>query len=300
MLHPATAHHHLKTLYHQHSTDCTQWTFQRDLGHVLSATVLAGSVLQHHNWSLTDLHWARFLISSYTRQRWAGCEIFQFRVQCWSEKIESDPVLIRKIFENQRSDPVLICPCKIMYFHCASWGKNAGAVLPSAKHDWLKAKYFNCAFASWGKIDTAFCHFENLTRQCLFWIFHEAWALLELLPLGEATRTRSKPLPSVQVSLFYCLTAFRPERTAAFRALLTATDHNGCNAKSNPKLADAIKNLGAVSGVVVLCVQKSRRSLTLRWWCAWYAEIHCCFCCRLESQKSTVIELLCPKVLFCH
>jgi len=61
--------------------------------------------------------------------------------------------------------------------------------------------------------------------------------------------------------LFYCLTAFRPERTAAFRAPLTATDHNGYNAKSNPNLADAIRNLGAVSGVMVLCVQKWRRSL---------------------------------------
>jgi len=61
--------------------------------------------------------------------------------------------------------------------------------------------------------------------------------------------------------MFYCLTAFRPERTAAFRALLAATDHNGYNAKSNLKLADAIRNLGAVSGVVVLCVKISRRSL---------------------------------------
>jgi len=51
-------------------------------------------------------------------------------------------------------------------------------------------------------------------------------------------------LSSVQVSLFYCLTVFRPERTADLRAVLTATDHNGYNAKSNPKLADAIRNLG--------------------------------------------------------
>jgi len=36
------------------------------------------------------------------------------------DEIESDPVLIHKIFENYQSDPVLICQCKIMYFYFAS------------------------------------------------------------------------------------------------------------------------------------------------------------------------------------
>jgi len=54
---------------------------------------------------------------------------FSVRVQSWSDKIESDPVLIRKIFENHESDPVLIRQCKIMYFYFTSWGKIAPAVL---------------------------------------------------------------------------------------------------------------------------------------------------------------------------
>jgi len=66
---------------------------------------------------------------------------FSVRVQSWSEKTESDPVLIHKIFENHQSDPVLNRPCKIMNFYFASWGKSATeAILSSAKYDWLKAK----------------------------------------------------------------------------------------------------------------------------------------------------------------
>jgi len=41
---------------------------------------------------------------------------FSVRVQSWSAKVESDPVLIRKILENHQSDPVLICPWKNMHF----------------------------------------------------------------------------------------------------------------------------------------------------------------------------------------
>ena len=37
----------------------------------------------------------------------SGLWNFSVRVQSWSDKIESDPVLIRKIFENHLSDPVL-------------------------------------------------------------------------------------------------------------------------------------------------------------------------------------------------
>ena len=51
----------------------------------------------------------------------SGLTNFSVRVQSWSAKIESDPVLIRKIFENHQSYLVLIRQCKIMYF--ASWGK---------------------------------------------------------------------------------------------------------------------------------------------------------------------------------
>ena len=67
--------------------------------------------------------------------------LWNFSVQSWSNKIKSDPVLIRKIFENHQSDPVLIRQCKIMYFYFASWGKRTtGAILSLAKYDWLKAK----------------------------------------------------------------------------------------------------------------------------------------------------------------
>ena len=41
---------------------------------------------------------------------------FSVRVQSWSAKVESDPVLTCKIFENHQSDPVLIRPYKTMYF----------------------------------------------------------------------------------------------------------------------------------------------------------------------------------------
>ena len=47
---------------------------------------------------------------------------FSIRVQSWSDEIESDPFLIRKIFENHQSNPVLICPCEKRYSYFASWG----------------------------------------------------------------------------------------------------------------------------------------------------------------------------------
>jgi len=72
----------------------------------------------------------------------SGLWNFSVRVQSWSDKIESDPVLIREILENHQSDPVLIHQCKIMHFYFASWGKRTiRAILPFANYDWLKAKY---------------------------------------------------------------------------------------------------------------------------------------------------------------
>jgi len=71
----------------------------------------------------------------------SGLWNFSDRVQPWSDEIESDQVLIRKIFENDQSDPVLIHPCKIMSFYFAWCGKSTTeAILTSAKYDWLKAK----------------------------------------------------------------------------------------------------------------------------------------------------------------
>ena len=89
---------------------------------------------------LQKLCWGYFVIR--TRDEWTVKFFSPSPVQP-SDKIESDPVLIRKIFENHQSDPVLIRPCKIMHFYFASWSKSTtGAILPLAKYDWLKTKKF--------------------------------------------------------------------------------------------------------------------------------------------------------------
>jgi len=57
----------------------------------------------------------------------SGLWNFSVRVQSWSDKIESDPVLIRQ--------------CKIIHFSFTSWGKRtAVAILHLAKYDSLKAE----------------------------------------------------------------------------------------------------------------------------------------------------------------
>jgi len=48
--------------------------------------------------------------------RWADCEISQSESNPDPQKIESDPVVICKIFDNHRSDPLLIRQCETMYF----------------------------------------------------------------------------------------------------------------------------------------------------------------------------------------
>ena len=90
----------------------------------------------------------RFIISCHCWQTYCIAEMsglwnISVWVQSWSDKIESDPVLISKIFENHQSDPVPIRQCKIMCFYFASWSKRTTrAILLFANHDWLKAKYF--------------------------------------------------------------------------------------------------------------------------------------------------------------
>ena len=60
-------------------------------------------------------------------QRWADCEIFQSESS--PDKIESDPVLICKIFENHQSDPDLIHQCKIMCIYFVSvWYLDDGFI----------------------------------------------------------------------------------------------------------------------------------------------------------------------------
>jgi len=99
----------------------------------------------------------------------SGLWNFSVRVQSWSNKIESDPALIRKVFENHQSDPVLIRPCKITRFYFASWGKSILELFYLYPHmiGWGQNSS-SSAFASWGKIDTVFWDFQNLTSQCLF------------------------------------------------------------------------------------------------------------------------------------
>ena len=73
----------------------------------------------------------------------SGLWNFSVWVQSWSDKIESNPVLICRIFLNHQSDPVLLCQCKVIYFYFASWGKRTTrAILPFANYDWLKSNYF--------------------------------------------------------------------------------------------------------------------------------------------------------------
>jgi len=64
----------------------------------------------------------------------SGLWIFLVRVQSWSDEIESDPVLIHKVFENHRSDPALIrqlpsLHCTVIVF-ALDWESHK-----SLKHD---------------------------------------------------------------------------------------------------------------------------------------------------------------------
>jgi len=72
-------------------------------------------------------HWSRTVrpdtILEVAISYWSemsGRRNFSVRVQSCSDKIESDPFLIRKIFENHQSDAVLIRQCKILYFYFGS------------------------------------------------------------------------------------------------------------------------------------------------------------------------------------
>ena len=92
------------------------------------------------------------------------------RVQSWFDKIESDPVLIRKLFENHQSDPVLIRQFKIINFYFASWGKRtAGAILPLAKYDWLKAKWFQQCFCPMRQNRHSLLAFPKFNKEVSIW-----------------------------------------------------------------------------------------------------------------------------------
>jgi len=73
-----------------------------------------------------------------------------------------------------------------MYFYFASWGKRTtGAILPLANTIGSRQNSSRSVFASWGKINTAFWHFQNLTRKCLFGIRVKSTAGL-IVPLEES------------------------------------------------------------------------------------------------------------------
>ena len=127
---------------------------------------------------------------STTKFHWEWINMSQMMVLVRDERTVnffiSSPVLIRKIFENHQSDPVLIRQYKIMCFYFASWGKRTTKVfcLQTNTIGWSQ-NISSSAFASWCKMDTAFWHFQNLTRKCLLGIRGKSTAGV-ILPLGES------------------------------------------------------------------------------------------------------------------
>jgi len=92
---------------------------------------------------------------------------------------ESDPVLIRKIFENYQSDPILINPCQIVYFillHEAKAPLKVFCLHPNMI-GWRQSSC-RTAFTSWGKIDIVLA-FPKFNKAVSI-LPHEAKALLEL------------------------------------------------------------------------------------------------------------------------
>jgi len=84
------------------------------------------SILSDKDWTRTEKFHSP-LISGTSIAELRGLWNFSVQVQSRSDKIDSDPVLIRQ--------------CKVMYIYFASWGKRTtGHILPLAKYNWLKAK----------------------------------------------------------------------------------------------------------------------------------------------------------------
>jgi len=96
---------------------------------------------------------------------------FSVQVQSWSDKIDSDPVLIRKIFENHQSDPVLVHECKIIcIFILPHEAKEILKVfLPLAKYDWLKAKLFQQCFCVMRQNRHSLLAFAKFNKEVSIW-----------------------------------------------------------------------------------------------------------------------------------
>jgi len=121
----------------------SQFTFHLFLSHSVISKSLAQLFCKCYSLSLSIVLNVRFTTNGMCVTEMSGLWNFLVRVQSWPDKIEYEPVLIRKIFENHQSDPVLIHQCKIIHFCFASWGKRSTqAILPFANYDCLKGKYF--------------------------------------------------------------------------------------------------------------------------------------------------------------
>jgi len=115
--------------------------------------------------------WRRYSIQ-YNTAEMSGLWNFSVQVQFWSNKIESEPVLILKIFEN---------PIQSWAAHVKSWifilphEAKASLELFCLQPNMTGWRQNSCsmAFASWGKIDIAFWHFQYLTRQCLLCLMNQ-------------------------------------------------------------------------------------------------------------------------------
>jgi len=123
------------------------------------------SLEQERSQSLKKWLWLPLVLlaASHSQQRWADCEIWNFSVwvQSWSDKIESNPVLIRKIFANYQSDTVLIRQCKKIFIlsYEAKEGLELFCLHPNTI-GW-RQNSSSRAFASWGKIDTVFWYCQS-------------------------------------------------------------------------------------------------------------------------------------------
>jgi len=113
---------------------------------------------------------------------------FSVRVQSWSDKIESDPVLISKflkIISPIQSWSAIVKSCIFIWPHEAKKLLKLFCLLPITI-GW-RQNTSSSAFTSWGKIDTAFRHLQNLTRENLLGIRGKSTAGV-ILPLGEFNR----------------------------------------------------------------------------------------------------------------
>ena len=119
-------------------------------------------------------------------QRWADCEIFQ-------SESSPDPIKLNPIQSWSAKFLKIISPIQ-------SWSANVKScifIFPHEAKKILELFYLSpimigwrqntssSAFASWGKIDTAFWHFQNLTRKCLLGIRGKSTAGV-ISPLGES------------------------------------------------------------------------------------------------------------------